>query len=140
MSKPTRPAVKSTQELFNVLGATPPLVVDGDWGGKTNAALDALHQRYVVVPEMVAGDEWAFDVPGIDISAWKPAAGEIDWEKLSGYGFGFAYLKATQDDNYRSKKFRGHQAGFREIGVDVGMYHYGDYVDNSRVGPEEAAR
>ena len=140
MSKPARPAVKSTQELFNALGTTPPLVVDGDWGSKTNAALDTLHQEHVTKPTMAAEKPWKWDVPGIDISAWKPGAQDIDWDKVGQYGFRFAYVKVSQDDNYTSKKFHGHEHGFRQLGCETGAYHFGDYVDNKHHGVEKAAR
>tara|TARA_Y100001963_G_scaffold159983_1_gene266696 strand:- start:4756 stop:5586 length:831 start_codon:yes stop_codon:yes gene_type:complete len=133
-----RSDVRRLQELLVELNYDPG-PIDGLWGSRTALALNQLHQEKLTKPQMIA-EKWSFDVPGIDISAWKPAAAHIDWDKLSAYGFGFAYLKATQDDNYKSKKFRGHQAGFRDIGVDTGLYHYGDYEDNNKVGPERAAR
>ena len=78
-----------------------------------------------VTPEGPAGPEgprWSGPtIPGIDISHWQ---GTIDWAKVAGTGKEFAFMKATDDDNYVDPTFATNRAQARANGLLVGAYHF----------------
>jgi GH25 family lysozyme M1 (1,4-beta-N-acetylmuramidase) len=75
-----------------------------------------------VTPEGPAGPRWSGPtIPGIDISHWQ---GTIDWAKVAGAGKEFAFMKATDDDNYVDPTFATNRAQARANGLMVGAYHF----------------
>jgi lysozyme len=58
---------------------------------------------------------------GIDVSAHQD---EIDWDAVAGDGIKFAYIKATEGQNWVDEWFEENWAGAHEAGLDRGAYHF----------------
>ncbi len=65
-----------------------------------------------------------FPVRGVDVSHHQ---GEIDWEKLSGQGIRFAFIKATEGSGFVDERFASNFDRAREAGLRVGAYHFFSY-------------
>lgn len=59
-------------------------------------------------------------VKGVDVSMWQEA---IDWPKLKGNGFRFAYIKASEA-LYQDEYFVANWKNAKAAGVARGAYHY----------------
>lgn len=75
----------------------------------------------------------ADETMGLDVSAHQ---GEIDWAKVSGDGFTFAYLKATEGTGFTDATFQQNWDGARAAGLTTGAYHYFTLCSS---GAEQAA-
>jgi len=73
-----------------------------------------------------------FPVRGIDVSNHQ---GPIDWARVRGAGYSFAYVKATEGGDFVDARFRENTAGARAAGLQVGAYHYFTFC---RPGAEQA--
>lgn len=63
-----------------------------------------------------------FPVRGIDVSMYQ---GEIDWEKLSENEYvTFAFMKATEGENFQDDSFLNNWKSAREHGIYTGAYHF----------------
>jgi lysozyme len=63
-----------------------------------------------------------YPVHGIDVSNHQK---DIDWEKVSrNESVGFAYIKATEGDDYRDAYFEANWNGATSAGIPKGAYHY----------------
>lgn len=60
-------------------------------------------------------------VDGIDVSPWNP---NINWPQVKMGGRDFAFIKATEGDNYVSPVFRSDWAAAKNSGVLRGAYHF----------------
>lgn len=58
---------------------------------------------------------------GIDVSNWQ---GWIDWWQVANAGITFAYMKATEADNFVDGYFAGNWQRSRDAGIMRGAYHY----------------
>lgn len=58
---------------------------------------------------------------GIDVSHWQ---GEINWNAVAADGVAFAFIKATERDNFVDSRFSENWAGARAAGVLRGAYHF----------------
>jgi len=60
-------------------------------------------------------------VRGIDVSRWQ---GNIDWKRVRGAGYLFAFIKASEGVNYRDPNFVTNMRNGRAAGILVGAYHF----------------
>nr|WP_285854933.1 glycoside hydrolase family 25 protein [Paenibacillus cellulositrophicus] len=58
---------------------------------------------------------------GIDVSHWQ---GIIDWKKVRGAGYSFAFLKATEGSRIVDDRFRANAQDAKNAGLLVGAYHF----------------
>ncbi len=58
---------------------------------------------------------------GVDVSAHQ---GEIDWERVADDGIEFAYVKATEGQDWVDKQFAANWEGAARAGLDRGAYHF----------------
>ena len=73
-----------------------------------------------------------FPVRGIDVSHHQ---GEIDWTRVGGEGFEFAYIKATEGADYVDPLFRKNWRNAKAAQLKVGAYHFYTFCR----GPREQA-
>ena len=62
-----------------------------------------------------------FPVHGIDVSHHQ---GAIDWPAVRGDGVAFAYVKATEGEDWIDPRFEENWSGPREAGIPRGAYHF----------------
>jgi len=58
---------------------------------------------------------------GIDVSHWQ---GTINWTKVKSDGTQFAFMKATESNNYYDKTLPTNWAGAKNVGIYRGAYHF----------------
>jgi lysozyme len=58
---------------------------------------------------------------GVDVSHHQ---GEIDWSAVAADGISFAYIKASEGEDFTDDRFAENWAQARDAGVEVGAYHY----------------
>ena len=58
---------------------------------------------------------------GIDVSHWKK---QIDWKKVKASGVSFAYIKATEGDDFVDSRFDYNWTRARRVGIIRGAYHF----------------
>lgn len=66
-------------------------------------------------------DKKEFPVRGIDVSHHQ---GEIDWKKLAEQDVGFAYIKATEGEDFLDQDFKHNWSAAKDAGIIPGAYHY----------------
>lgn len=59
---------------------------------------------------------------GVDVSAHQPRA--LPWARWYSAGVRFAWIKATQDEEYTSGAYQEQLRGATEAGILAGLYHY----------------
>ncbi len=64
---------------------------------------------------------WATYTQGIDISHWQ---GTIDWAKVAASGKRFAFMKASEDDDFVDSRYQTNRAQAKAKGLFVGAYHF----------------
>ncbi|MFN8475302.1 MAG: GH25 family lysozyme [Anaerolineae bacterium] len=62
--------------------------------------------------------DWA---KGIDVAIWQQG---LDWAAIAQAGFSFAFVKATEGDDYTDPAFANHWQAAREHGLLRGAYHF----------------
>jgi lysozyme len=67
-------------------------------------------------PPLVPGERY-----GIDVSHHQ---GTIDWERVANDDISFAYIKATEGDDFRDPRFEQNWLGAAEAGLSRGAYHF----------------
>ncbi|RSM64171.1 lysozyme [Kibdelosporangium aridum] len=72
-------------------------------------------------------------VHGIDVSGWQ---GNVDWAHWWNQGKRFAYVKATERNNYRNPYFAQQYNGSYNIGMIRGAYHFA--IPNATSGAAQA--
>lgn len=72
-------------------------------------------------------------VHGIDVSGWQ---GNVDWAHWWGQGKRFAFVKATENLNYRNPYFAQQYNGSYNIGMIRGAYHFA--IPNASSGAAQA--
>jgi lysozyme len=58
---------------------------------------------------------------GVDLSHYN---GAVDFGKVAGAGFAFAYLKASEGQQTKDPLYAANYAGMQQIGVPRGAYHF----------------
>jgi lysozyme len=79
---------------------------------------------FVVSPQLYARLEFAplrYGVLGVDVSHHQ---GVIDWNALARAGTAFAYIKATEGENFRDPSFASNWSEAAKAGVSRGAYHF----------------
>ena len=59
---------------------------------------------------------------GIDVSHWQ---GKIQWPRVAGAGYTFAFGKATESTTYTDPTYATNRAGAESAGLTFGAYHFG---------------
>ena len=77
--------------------------------------------------------EKTYPVQGIDVSHHQ---GRIDWSSLPGQGVRFAYIKASEGEQYRDSRFQENWQGASSAGLARGAYHFFSFC---RPGAAQAA-
>jgi len=76
--------------------------------------------RYEVMPRyrpnLKAGEQF-----GIDVSNHQ---GEIRWDQVAASNISFAYIKATEGQDFRDRRFAANWAQARAAGIARGAYHF----------------
>ena len=65
-----------------------------------------------------------FPVRGIDVSHHQD---DIDWAKVATAGLSFAYIKATESDDFTDERFMANWKGAGAAGLRRGAYHFYDF-------------
>ncbi len=66
-------------------------------------------------------DDKEFPVRGIDVSHHQ---GKIDWKKLARQDIRFAYIKATEGEDFLDEDFKHNWNAAKDAGILPGAYHY----------------
>ncbi len=66
-------------------------------------------------------DKKEFPVRGIDVSHHQ---GKIDWKKLPSQDVSFAYIKATEGEDFLDEDFKHNWNAAKDAGILPGAYHY----------------
>ena len=66
-------------------------------------------------------DTNGYEVKGVDVSRHQ---GEIDWQKVSGEGITFAFIKATEGTDWKDEQFKNNWEGAKAQGIITGAYHF----------------
>ena len=75
---------------------------------------------YVVYPMIeIAG--LSYEVKGVDVSHHQ---GEIDWQRLKSDSVAFAYIKATEGENFNDTRFSRNWFAAEQAGIRRGAYHF----------------
>jgi lysozyme len=64
---------------------------------------------------------WLYPVVGVDVSNHQ---GKIDWDRLAASGVRFAYIKATEGENFKDKSFAKNWSEAGRVGIPRGAYHF----------------
>ncbi len=67
-------------------------------------------------------------VPGMDVSGWQADSGytrsTVNWSNEWAKGSRFAYVKATEGNNFIDRSRTSHLAGAKKVGMLHGAYHF----------------
>lgn len=66
-------------------------------------------------------DPGEFPVRGIDVSHHQ---GDIDWKKIAAQDIQFAYIKATEGEDFLDQDFKHNWHAAESVGILPGAYHY----------------
>lgn len=66
-------------------------------------------------------DKKEFPIRGIDVSHHQ---GTIDWKKLAAQDVSFAYIKATEGEDFLDEDFKYNWSASKDAGILPGAYHY----------------
>ena len=93
------------------------------------------HALSTVVEPMEAPDISAYPIHGMDVSHNE---GTIQWDKIKAAGISFAFIKATEGDDYRDPDFTVNWKGASSVGVEIakGAYHFYNFC---KTGEDQAA-
>ncbi|WP_170937364.1 MULTISPECIES: GH25 family lysozyme [Rhodomicrobium] len=61
------------------------------------------------------------EIRGVDVSAHQ---GVIDWDRLKGAGVQFAYIKASEGENFNDPRFSRNWYAAEQAGILRGAYHF----------------
>lgn len=78
------------------------------------------YKRYYGCPQLSI-DSTKYPVMGIDISVHQ---GKIDWKLVADNKVSFAFLKATEGENFIDKNFESNWQKARKENIVVGAYHF----------------
>ena len=62
-----------------------------------------------------------YPIFGLDVSHHQ---GEIQWESIDLDSYKFVYLKATEGESFKDKRFKQNYQGAKNRGLKVGAYHF----------------
>ena len=70
---------------------------------------------------------------GVDVSSYNPTN---DWQAVKEYGIQRVYCKATEGVTYVDPTYSAHMNGAKNIGLEVGAYHFWRPNDNAQLQAE----
>lgn len=70
-----------------------------------------------------------YPVKGLDLSHHQ---GDIDWSQIKSQGYQFVFLKATEGEGFRDKRYKFNYDGAKSIGLKVGAYHFWSFCKDPR--------
>lgn len=73
---------------------------------------------------------------GIDVSNWQHT---IDWTKVAGAGYAFAFGKATEGTTYSDPTYDANRSGSEGAGLVFGAYHFARPAGSSRAAAVASA-
>jgi len=102
-------------------------IADGDFGHKTNIAVQDYQQIKGLVVDGIAGPQTMGSLgiavlPGIDLSGHN---GKVDFAKVAAAGIKFAWVKVTEGTTHVNSGHEDKFKGCRDHGIAVGAYHFG---------------
>jgi len=115
------------QEVRRIQETLGNLVVDGDFGKKTEQAVKDYQSSNSLIVDGRSGPQFRAALgieiyAGIDVSHHQ---GSIDWGTLKSTGLAeFCWVKVTEGNNYIDPKAKHNIAAARAAGVPVGGYHF----------------
>ncbi len=71
-----------------------------------------------------------YPIQWIDVSHHQ---NDIDWKKVKQAGITFAFIKATEWDNFKDNRFLENWKEAKENGVDVGAYHFFNFCVDGKL-------
>ena len=77
------------------------------------------YKEYISSPPYV--DPEIYPIRGIDISAHN---GEIDFQRVAKSGMRFAFIKATEGEDFNDRNFRRNYDEAKGAGLKTGIYHF----------------
>lgn len=78
-------------------------------------------------------DSNLYPVKGIDVSHHQ---NEINWKEVSGSGIQFAYIKATEANDFVDSRFQTNWEGARKNGLNTGAYHFYSFAYPGKIQAE----
>ena len=123
------------QEVRRLQRSLENLKVDGDFGPKTEEALKKYQSSKGLSPDGVSGPvtraALKIDIyAGIDVSHYN---GNVPWARVDKKQVQFAWVKASQGQDWYDKRREHHFVGLRAEGIPVGGYHFpSPHIGNSK--------
>lgn len=78
-----------------------------------------------------------YEVLGVDVSHHQ---GAVDWDRLKGGGVGFAYIKASEGENFNDPRFTRNWYASEQAGMRRGAYHFFTLCRTGKVQAENFIR
>jgi len=118
------------------------IVADGDFGPKTNKAVETHQSSAGLVVDGLAGPKTLGSLgieilAGIDVSAHN---GTVNWKEVASAGVKFAWVKATEGQTHVNRGWVKRYNGALENNIIVGAYHFARPDFNKYDTPEEDAQ
>ena len=117
----------SGQEVSRIQRSIGGLVVDGNFGPKTEAAVKEFQNSNKLVVDGHVGPQTrkALEIdlyPGIDVSRWQ---GNIDWDAVAASGMAsFCWAKVSEGNTHVHPGHKHNISECRRVGIPVGGYHF----------------
>jgi lysozyme len=80
---------------------------------------------------------YKYKVLGVDISHHQ---GAVDWDRLKGGGVAFAYIKASEGENFNDPRFTRNWYAAEQAGMKRGAYHFFTLCRSGKVQAENFIR
>jgi len=112
----------------------------GKFGPRTKAAVKEWQKKNGLVDDGIAGfhtlDAMGIAVlGGIDVSDYNRI---YDWQAMYDHGVRWCYVKASEGTTHQQKKVYDHVNRARDVGMDVGLYHFSRPDTYARKGLQDA--
>ena len=103
------------------------LIIDGNFGVKTDKAVKDYQKAECLVEDGIAGISTLSSLlipvlPGVDLSRHN---GTVDFASLSASGCKYAWIKVTEGTTHTNPGFEKKFKDARDNGIIVGAYHFG---------------
>lgn len=114
--------------------------VTGKFGRGTQQALKEYQKSMGLVVDGIAGPSTLSALgievlAGIDVSDYNRI---FDWQAMYDHGVRWCYVKASEGTSHDQKKAHDHAKRARDVGMDVGFYHFSRPDTNIAQGMKDA--